>query len=36
MSHIFLEMTMTLDGFTAAPAVSLEDPLGVGGERVHE
>ncbi|RXZ73244.1 dihydrofolate reductase family protein [Agromyces albus] len=36
MSHIFLEMTMTLDGFTAAPAVSLEDPLGVGGERVQE
>ncbi|MBT2516947.1 dihydrofolate reductase family protein [Streptomyces sp. ISL-90] len=36
MSYIFLEMTMTLDGFTAAPAVSLEDPLGVDGERVHE
>lgn len=36
MSYVFLEMTMTLDGFTAAPAVSLEDPLGMGGERVQE
>lgn len=36
MSHVFLEMTMTLDGFTAAPAVSLEDPLGVSGDRVQE
>ena len=35
MSYIFLEMTMTLDGFTAGPGVSLEHPLGVGGERVH-
>jgi dihydrofolate reductase len=29
-------MTMTLDGFTAAPGVSLEHPLGLGGERVHD
>ena len=36
MSHVFLEMTMTLDGFTAAPGVSLEHPLGIDGERVHE
>lgn len=36
MSHVFLEMTMTLDGFTAAPGVSHEHPLGIGGERVHE
>lgn len=36
MSHVFLEMTMTLDGFTAAPGVSLEHPLGIGGERVHD
>jgi len=35
MSHVFLEMTMTLDGFTAAPGVSIEHPLGIGGERVH-
>lgn len=36
MSHVFLEMTMTLDGFTSAPGVSLEHPLGLTGERVHE
>ena len=36
MSHVFLEMTMTLDGFTAAPGVSIEHPLGIGGERVHD
>jgi dihydrofolate reductase len=36
VSHVFLEMTMTLDGFTAAPGVSLEHPLGIDGERVHD
>lgn len=36
MSHVFLDMTMTLDGFTAAPGVSLEHPLGIDGERVHD
>ncbi len=36
MTHVFLEMTMTVDGFTAAPGVSLEHPLGIDGERVHD
>jgi dihydrofolate reductase len=36
LAHVFLEMTMTLDGFTAAPGVSLEHPLGLDGERVHD
>lgn len=36
MTLVFLEMTMTLDGFTAAPGVSIEHPIGFGGERVHE
>jgi dihydrofolate reductase len=36
MSHVFLEMTMTLDGFTAAPGVSLEHPFGIDGERMHD
>jgi dihydrofolate reductase len=36
MTHVFLEMTMTVDGFTAAPGVSHDHPLGIGGERVHE
>ena len=36
MTHVFLEMTMTVDGFTAAPGVSLEHPLGIDGERVRD
>ncbi len=35
MTHVFLEMTMTVDGFTAAVGVSLEHPFGLDGERVH-
>jgi dihydrofolate reductase len=35
VSHVFLEMTMTVDGFTAAVGVSLEHPFGLEGERVH-
>jgi dihydrofolate reductase len=31
-----LDITMSLDGFVAAPNASLEDPLGEGGERLHE
>jgi dihydrofolate reductase len=36
VAHVFLEMTMTLDGFTAAPGVSLEHPFGLDGERVRD
>ena len=31
-----LDITMSLDGFVAAPNASLEHPLGAGGERLHE
>jgi dihydrofolate reductase len=31
-----LEITMSLDGFVAGPNPSLEDPLGVGGEALHQ
>ena len=31
-----LDITMSLDGFVAGPNPSLEDPLGGGGERLHE
>ena len=31
-----MEITMSLDGYVAAPNPSLEDPLGQGGERLHE
>jgi len=27
---------MSLDGFVAGPRQSVEDPLGIGGERLHE
>ncbi|MEV1128415.1 dihydrofolate reductase family protein [Agromyces sp. NPDC049794] len=36
MPQVFLEMTMTVDGFVTAPGMSREHPFGVGGERVHE
>src|SRR5215210_6954374 len=32
----FLNITMSLDGFVAGPNASLEDPLGEGGEQLHE
>src|SRR3954453_19494192 len=30
------EITMSLDGFVAGPNRTLEDPLGAGGEQLHE
>jgi len=36
MTHVFLEMTMTVDGFTAAPGVSHDHPLGIGRSNVVE
>ena len=33
---VTVDITMSLDGFIAAPNASLEYPLGVGGERLHE
>ena len=33
---VTLDITMSLDGFVAAPNASLESPLGEGGERLHE
>ena len=33
---VTLDITMSLDGFIAAPNQSLENPLGEGGERLHE
>jgi dihydrofolate reductase len=32
----FLNITMSVDGFVAGPNPSLEQPLGEGGERLHE
>ena len=31
-----LKISMSLDGFVAGPEQSVENPLGIGGERLHE
>jgi hypothetical protein len=31
-----LKISMSLDGFVAGPRQSVDDPLGVGGMRLHE
>ncbi len=36
MSRFFLDISMSLDGFVAGPEPTLEQPLGVGGERLHD
>src|SRR6476620_8553316 len=36
MSRLRFRIAMSLDGFTAGPRQSVEDPLGVGGMRLHE
>jgi dihydrofolate reductase len=36
MPRLTLDISMSLDGFVAGPNESLEQPLGAGGERLHE
>jgi dihydrofolate reductase len=36
MTKLKLDITMSLDGFVAGPEPSLDDPLGKGGERLHD
>ena len=36
MSKLRLRISTSLDGFVAGPNQSLNEPLGVGGERLHE
>jgi hypothetical protein len=36
MSKLRLTISMSLDGYVAGPDQSLENPLGVGGMRLHE
>jgi dihydrofolate reductase len=36
MSSVTCHISMSLDGFVAGPNQSLENPLGEGGERLHE
>jgi dihydrofolate reductase len=36
MGKVRIQITASLDGFVARPDQSVENPLGVGGERLHE
>ena len=36
MSRLRCKISMSLDGFVAGPAQSVENPLGIGGMRLHE
>lgn len=36
MSRVICHQSISLDGFTAGPDQSLENPIGVGGLRLHE
>jgi dihydrofolate reductase len=36
MNHVTCHMSVSLDGFVAGPDQSLDNPLGVGGLRLHE
>ena len=35
MAKIISDITISLDGFSAGPNVSHENPMGIGGERLH-
>src|SRR6185436_6166097 len=36
VSKLRLRISMSLDGFVAGPDQSVKNPLGIGGERLHE
>ena len=36
MGKVFVNITMSLDGFVAGPNISEANPLGEGGERLHD
>ena len=36
MPRLICDISMSLDGFVAGPGATLEEPLGKGGERLHE
>jgi dihydrofolate reductase len=36
VSKVIYDMSMSLDGFVTAAEISPEEPLGIGGERLHE
>ena len=36
MSRLTSQITISLDGYAAGPDQSAEEPLGIGGERLHD
>lgn len=36
MSRVRLRISMSLDGFVAGPSQSVDNPLGIGGMRLHQ
>jgi hypothetical protein len=36
VSKVVLDVAMSLDGFTAGPDIGAANPMGKGGERLHE
>jgi dihydrofolate reductase len=36
MARFFMDISMSLDGFVAGPDITLEEPLGKGGEHLHD
>ena len=36
MGKLFFDISSSLDGFVAGPNQTLEQPLGEGGEQLHE
>jgi dihydrofolate reductase len=36
MSKVILNFSVSLDGYAAGPEVSATEPMGIGGERLHE
>ena len=36
MPQVRIDISMSLDGYVAGPNQSLDNPLGVGGEELHE
>jgi dihydrofolate reductase len=35
MIKVFIDITISLDGFAAGPDVSAENPMGIGGQKLH-
>ena len=36
MGKVFLSITMSLDGYTAGPGITKENPMGLNGQLLHK